>query len=669
MAMLLISGSLYAQPDPPDLRCVSVSSTGSVTLNWIAPADTGNDFNSYHIYYSNVAAGPYIDIDSIFNYNTLTTTLTSVNASTQVLYFYIKTREGCCSFFSTPSDTLRSMRMIVTPLSNQAVRLNWNRIHTPPLASTAPLYDLEKELTPGVYSTFYNGSDTTTNDTNIFCSKFINYRVTQGDASGCESVSSIDGELFSDTQGPAATLLDTVSVDPLTGNATISWLADTVYDTMGYIIYQFNGSSYDSIGIVFGINSTFFNFLLSQADNQIESFAVAPFDSCKNLGSLTPVHRTILLDDSFEKCSATVSLQWNSYSNMSGGVNRYEIWFRVNGGTWTMDGIVPPTTLSYQKVVTVQGGNYEFYVRAIGASGKSSSSNIISRIADIYDQPDHLYIRSASVVNGSVTITCDVDPGGDIVSYRLYHSQQPATGFSVMDEIPYTATPNLTFYDLESDPAAAPQYYKISAKDSCGAELTFSNVAKTVYLEAEGGNDFISTLTWDDYSGWPGPTGSYNIYRLVNGVRPPIPFASVGAGIFTLQQDVSSISLDAGDNYCYVVEALEGALNMYGFMDNAFSNEACAPQEPLAFIPNAFTPGGKNPVFKPVTLFALPGSYTLRVFNRWGQEVFKSDSPETGWDGQFEGSAAPQGIYIYQMVFKGYNLKEVRKTGTVLLMH
>jgi gliding motility-associated-like protein len=671
--LLVVSGLFFhfsaaAQPDPPQIRCVSVESNGNVTLSWIAPADTGADFNSYHIFYSNLPAGPFIPADSIFNYATLTTTLTSVNAGTSVLYFYIRTRESCCSLYSVPSDTLRSMRMIVTPLSNQVVRLNWNRIHTPPLPTTLNTFTLSKELTTGAFTAFRTLTDTVTTDTNYYCSKFINFKVTQGDASGCSSVSSVDGDEFSDTQGPVATILDTVSVDPVSGLATISWLADTSADTKGYVIYQFNGTSYDSIGAVLGINTLFFTYPLSQADTQIEQFSIAPFDSCKNLGPLTGIHNTLLLQQSFEKCAATVSLRWNKYRNLPGEINRYEIWVRENAGAWVMDGTTAPGDTTYQKILTLQGAQYEFFVRAVGNSGKTSSSNLISRFADIYDQPDFLYIRTASVENASVTVTCHVDNTGDITAYRLYHSDRAAGGFLFLDEVPFTSSPSIVFYDIVNDPSSGPQYYRISAVDSCGSELTFSNTAKTVFLQAEGGNDFVSTLEWDDYSGWLGETGYFNIYRVVNGVRQGLPFLTVSADTFTIQHDVSEIPIDAGDNYCYVVEAVEDSVNSFGFQDRVFSNEACAPQEPLAFVPNAFTPGGKNPVFKPVTLFAQPGTYSLRVFNRWGQQLFESGNPETGWDGFFEGKEAPQGIYVYHMVFKGYNLKEVRKTGTLLLL-
>ena len=55
------------------------------------------------------------------------------------------------------------------------------------------------------------------------------------------------------------------------------------------------------------------------------------------------------------------------------------------------------------------------------------------------------------------------------------------------------------------------------------------------------------------------------------------------------------------------------------------------------YVPNAFTPDndGANDLFKPV-LGCEPDSYQLEIFNRWGDIIFATDDPETGWFGQVE---------------------------------
>jgi gliding motility-associated-like protein len=663
--LLAIPFALFAL-SPPSLRCISVLPNGEVELNWVVDPDTGSVFGGYHISFSNNPGGPFIALDSIFTYATTSYIHTGVNANNNTFYYYITSRDGCCSNYSQPSATLRTMRMIITPLSNEVVRLNWNRISTPPLPTTAPLHNLQKDIPGPGFSTFISLADTFTTDTNYFCDQFINFRVAIDDASGCQSVSSIDGEDFRDTQGPSQPVLDTVSVDSATGQATVSWFPDTTLDSQGYVIYQYNGVSYDSIGTVFGAGSTFFQFALSNADNTIETFSVAAFDSCRNLSSLAINHNSILVNGVFDKCESSMELSWNAYNNMN-GLNRYEIWYRINGGTWIRDALVPPNILNHSLALTQSGAQYDVYIRAVGVLGTSSSSNIITFTAELFNDPDFIYIRTASVSGSAVNVLAHVDNTADVKSYRLYRSENGTTGYQFIDEKPFTPSTTVSFTDFSADPDIRSYYYRMTATDSCGGETFSDNVARTIHLQVENNEGQANLLTWNDYEGWPGPTGIFNIYRVVNGIIQIPQIANVNNSVLTYNEDVSSIG-QVLDEYCYVIEALEEQVNSYGFIDSSFSNVACAVQEPYVFIPNAFTPGGKNPVFRPVIVFGDPATYDLRVYNRWGQLVFESDQPTTGWDGTYDGELSPAGMYVYQLIFKGFNQQEILRTGTVLLL-
>ncbi|PSK86570.1 gliding motility-associated C-terminal domain-containing protein [Taibaiella chishuiensis] len=73
-------------------------------------------------------------------------------------------------------------------------------------------------------------------------------------------------------------------------------------------------------------------------------------------------------------------------------------------------------------------------------------------------------------------------------------------------------------------------------------------------------------------------------------------------------------------------------------------------------VPNAFSPNndGLNDYFKPViALGCVPSQYSLRIFNRWGQMIYKSnDEFDEGWDGTYNGNAADPGSYFYELRFK-----------------
>lgn len=73
------------------------------------------------------------------------------------------------------------------------------------------------------------------------------------------------------------------------------------------------------------------------------------------------------------------------------------------------------------------------------------------------------------------------------------------------------------------------------------------------------------------------------------------------------------------------------------------------------YVPNAFTPDGDqfNNIFKPIMTsgFRLD-SYTLLVYNRWGELLFESNDPEYGWDGTYQGKISQDGTYKWVILFK-----------------
>lgn len=68
-------------------------------------------------------------------------------------------------------------------------------------------------------------------------------------------------------------------------------------------------------------------------------------------------------------------------------------------------------------------------------------------------------------------------------------------------------------------------------------------------------------------------------------------------------------------------------------------------------IPNVFTPNndGYNDYFLPRQFLSRNVSkFDMTIYNRWGQKVFETNTLEgRGWDGKFNGTDQPEGVYIY----------------------
>ncbi len=89
--------------------------------------------------------------------------------------------------------------------------------------------------------------------------------------------------------------------------------------------------------------------------------------------------------------------------------------------------------------------------------------------------------------------------------------------------------------------------------------------------------------------------------------------------------------------------------------------------------PSAFTPNkdGNNEMFAAVQNCDL-ATFQIRIFNRWGQEVFESNDVKKSWDGTYNGTAVPPGVYVYMVnykpVYTPVSTKKVFRTGTVAVI-
>jgi gliding motility-associated-like protein len=106
----------------------------------------------------------------------------------------------------------------------------------------------------------------------------------------------------------------------------------------------------------------------------------------------------------------------------------------------------------------------------------------------------------------------------------------------------------------------------------------------------------------------------------------------------TGQRDVNRITID-GSVGTVKVEVFEKGCYV---LDSVVVTPSCDVIAPSAFTPNG---DGVNDIFN-----LLPGnveSFTLFVYNRWGQLVFSTDRLTRGWDGTWENESQPMDNYLW----------------------
>jgi gliding motility-associated-like protein len=86
------------------------------------------------------------------------------------------------------------------------------------------------------------------------------------------------------------------------------------------------------------------------------------------------------------------------------------------------------------------------------------------------------------------------------------------------------------------------------------------------------------------------------------------------------------------------------------------------------FIPSAFTPNGdgKNDIWKIRTNVST--SFSVKIYNRWGEMVFESNDIEQGWDGNFHGKKSESGSYAYYLTVNCENQEQYFSKGNITLI-
>lgn len=92
------------------------------------------------------------------------------------------------------------------------------------------------------------------------------------------------------------------------------------------------------------------------------------------------------------------------------------------------------------------------------------------------------------------------------------------------------------------------------------------------------------------------------------------------------------------------------------------------------YIPNSFFPDDNliNDVFLPKGIGVDINSYSMSIFNRWGQCIFETSDIEEGWNGTYKNQGiyrqAVQGVYVYTIYLKDFNLQRHEYIGSVTLL-
>lgn len=704
---------------PPPIYCTHVNVDSSITLTFknVGPknaeniaagtVDSTGNWIRYEFQYREVGTSNWIDYP--FNSNILKTdtfiTINGVNPFNKAYEFRSRTISGCDGV--TPSDyhsiITRSIFLsgkqerdttLVQDTSKVGL-LNWNLTGTANVGSTRIRKTLDNTVLPynaaqiagvDLSATTYRDADPR-NDGGS-CTVSPVYFVSNDHISGCVSRSNFIQLELKNEEMPPTQLVDAISVNPATGRVEIYWSTKAGEYQMVNVIQNRGNNSFTNLEDSIQWSNRSFAVPLNQLDPFDTTFTLTlqSVDTCNGSDtarSKFDYHTTMDVDVEWVQCDSVNVLDWNPYTDFNEGGDSvtYEVYVGQNlRGPFTLVPNSQTGDTTFEHKIQNGGMRYYYYVKATNSTlTHSSTSNVDSDTTYFQEEPPFRYLHYATVLpSKEVEVSFFKDTTIEQGGYSIYRglSKEDMKPIARLDGFDSFKEELLTYLDPTAAIDDYSYFYNVVIENQCGNAVDTSNFGRTIHLTVEPDNEALTNhLRWNEYQEWDSAVAYYNIYRGFNGNSAVEKYSVVPP---TENGDPNSFIDDVYDNalvigkYCYKVEAVQGPVTN-DFPNNlnsatSTSNEVCVTQKPLFYVPNAFAPDGVNKMFSPKGQFFDFSLYEMVIYNRWGEEVFRTRDINKGWDGTVNGEEAQLGSYVYTIRFIDADGEEHRRKGTVTLI-
>ncbi|PKR81398.1 hypothetical protein CW751_04900 [Brumimicrobium salinarum] len=650
----------------PEITCITTDASGNATVNWTSITDPFGTFDGYEI---NTVNGGLIQTENNINSTSITT---SVGSQQQ---FYINTLSGCDGLTKSSSDTISNIFLdLNNPGTGEAI-LQWNQPYSSQKTAYHDDFYIYREFPVGTWTLIDSVpySTTTYKDTISVCQETLGYQIVLK-TSNCDFSSNQVSDVFEDKIVPDIPLITSVDIDTLNSNITVSWDENRQEDTYGYVVYQTdpNGNLVE-IDTVWGRPNTSYTHFQNPSEGPYE-YSIAAFDSCYT-SNIPPTyqtsakanpHTTNFLSSSIDVCARLAKFEWSGYIGFD-EIEEHLLFIKKNGSAWTQGGQTNTNDIS----IDIQPGDQIVaVVQSISKNGETAFSNMDTLEFAGETGPEMSYLSVATVREDEVLIKHNISygEGGDFVQLERFN--QRSSTFEKIDEKPVNNTEVVKFIDADVETDKYSYTYRTKVIDTCNQALGYSNQGRTILLNVITNEEReVHVLQWSGYEDFIGNINNYTLYRSIDGSFDTAPIATLPHNVRTYTDSVSNIGTYDDGKICYLVVANE-ASNAYGMEERSYSNIVCGVIQPKVFIPNAFTVGGHNPIFKPETSQHQVTDYLFEVYDRYGRVIFETQNPNEGWNGQLKGQKriAREGVYVYRLSMRNGEGIAIIKHGHVTLL-
>lgn len=470
-----------------------------------------------------------------------------------------------------------------------------------------------------------------------------------------------------DNRLPRIAPIEAVSVDG--DHIELSWENSPSPEVTLYIVYRITPVGTIPIDTVFNGNT--YTDVNASPNTQEEFYYVLAGDDCGNTSIFDDPQHSLLIGATPDECQQTITLDWNPYENWPNGVDSYEVWVSINGAPASVVETIAGSSNAYVYQNADDATDYCFFIKAIrgGRPDIFANSNEICLTTAIVQPNRDMFLEQVSVTtDNQVGLDWTWASNAEINTYTILSSTDNVNFtevFSTNTAPPLSVQNN--YIDENATPNDSPIFYRIETLDDCNATVT-SNTFSTIHLSGSPQDGQVNFLNWTALDVEGGEVLGYELFQVLNNVSSSLTTLDASQLSY---QDITNLSDVTQANLCYYVEATVLMTLPDGTTKTVIvrSNLACIQQFAQILAPNAFTPTGKNPEFKPVLFFAEGADYQMVIYNRWGELIFESTDPSIGWRGKGQnGLILPQGIYMYQIRVTQTSGHIAEERGHVMLL-
>ncbi len=373
----------------------------------------------------------------------------------------------------------------------------------------------------------------------------------------------------------------------------------------------------------------------TESDNRkAHCFKAAINNGCNalDIGNASP-HCTV--HTMGESTSMSKTLTWTPYQGWP--VKSYTI-FRQNNTNWDeLGNVVGNELLFIDSNLTNCDAKDVYRVLALGFNGEYSLSDSVHIRPRIDKLPNKPIIQNISVVDDhQIELKIDSNSTHPLsISYYIINRKFLGTETETQRQF-------ATVLDYEVNTQKGSYHYTVEQIDQCLQQSEHSAEARSIYLTVSNDNSTsYPVLKWNRNNLWGGEFSHYSIYKTVSGIEFEID--KIYNEFDTTYID-NAIDLACATTTCYTIEAH----SKNGKWESR-SNTNCGGTYSTLYVPNGITANGDllNDHFQPRGLFIE--NYQLTIYNRWGEQVFKTNECMGSWNCMIDNQPAPAGTYFYSI--------------------